>query len=135
MFSPKHIKNLEEASLPKIISNFERGHNIFDTQEENEECAKQFGAKQVSKYETNSNGFKMCSTASKKVHSLAEIMKLTTTENEGSNMDKKLSDIKVGEFAYRRYVCYDDIDDIQSEKFVTIWVKRIKAEVSVKPEN
>jgi len=73
----------------------------------------------------NDDGFKICSTTSKKVHSLEEIMKFTTS-NEGSNLDKKLSDLKVGEYAYRRYVCYIDIRDNSTERYVTIWVKRIK---------
>jgi hypothetical protein len=68
----------------------------------------------------------MCSTTSLKVHSLDEILKFTKTSKEGSNLDKKLSDVKVGEYAYRRYVCYRDISNKSSECFVTIWVKRIK---------
>jgi hypothetical protein len=129
MLSPKHISNLESVSLPKVNSGeFERGHRVFNNQKDNEAYAKVCGAKRVSTYTTNDDGFKMCSTTTLKVHSLAEILKFTTTTNEGSNMDKKLSDLKIGEYAYRRYVCYEDINDKTSERFVTIWVKRLKAE-------
>jgi hypothetical protein len=99
---------------------------VFDTQEDNEKYAKKFGAKRVSHYDKNEEGFKMCSTTSLRVHLLDEIMKFIKTSNEGSNMDKKLSDLKVGEYAYRRYVCYKTITDKSTECFVTIWVKRLK---------
>lgn len=127
MLSAKNISNLDPEDSPDVNSGeFERGHEVFNTQAENEEYAKKIGAKRVSKYDTNDNGFKMCSTTSLKVHSLDEILKFTKTSKEGSNLDKKLSDVKVGEYAYRRYVCYRDISNKSSECFVTIWVKRIK---------
>ena len=127
MLSPKNITHLEAVDLPKLNSGeFERGYKVFNTQAENEKYAKDFGAKRISNYEMNDDGFKMCSTTSLKVHSLEEIMKFTKTSNEGSNMDKKLSDLKVGEYAYRRYVCYGLLSDKSTERFVTIWVKRVK---------
>jgi hypothetical protein len=127
MLSPQYIPNLEPVDLPEINSGeFQRGYRVSGTQEENEEYAKEFGAKRPSKYSTNDEGFKMCSSTTLKVHSLDEIMKFTKTSNEGSNMDKKLSDLKLGEYAYRRYVCYKNITDKSSECFVTIWIKRIK---------
>ena len=126
MLSPKHVPNLEAIEIPKVTSGeFERGHKVFNKQEENEEYSKKFGAIYNSKYKMNDAGFKMCSTTSLDVHSLEHVLKFTTS-NEGSNMNKKLSDLKVGEYAYRRYVCYRDITDVSSECFVTIWVKRIK---------
>ena len=127
MLSSKHIQNLKAVELPVVNSGeFERGYEVFNTQEENEIYAKKFGAKRISNYDTTDAGFKMCSTTSLKVHSLEEIMKFTKTSNEGSNMDKKLSDLKVGEYTYRRYVCYRVITDKSTECFVTIWVKRLK---------
>jgi hypothetical protein len=127
MLSSKNIQNLEAVDLPVANSGeFERGYQVFENQEDNETYAKKFGSKRISKYDTNDDGYKMCSTTSLKVHSLDEIMKFTTTSNEGSNMDKKLSDLKIGDYAYRRYVCYRNISDKSSECFVTIWVKRLK---------
>jgi len=127
MLSSKHIKNLQAVDLPVVTNDeFERGHKVFDTQEENEMYAKNYGAKRVSTYETDENGFKMCTISAKKKQDYKDVLKLTTTSNEGSTMDKKLSDLKVGEYAYRRYVCYKNINDISTECFVTIWVKRIK---------
>lgn len=130
MLSAKHIKNLDAIYIPLINSGeFERGYNIFDTQVENEEYAKQFGATRSSNYDTNDSGFKICSTSSRNVHSLEDIIQLTKSSKEGSNMNKKLSDLKIGDYAYRRYVCYKDITDKLSECFVTIWIKRIKYKI------
>lgn len=131
MLSSKNIQNLEVVELPLANSGeFERGYQVFETQADNEAYAKKLGAIRISTYDTNNDGYKMCSTTSLKVHSLDEIMKFTKTSNEGSNMDKKISDLKIGEFAYRRYVCYRNISDKLSECFVTIWVKRIKEATS-----
>ena len=127
MLSPKHIANLEPVEVPLANSGeFERGYEVFDNQAENEAYAKKYGAKRVSTYTTNDDGYKMCSTTSLKVNTLEEVLKFTKTSNEGSNMDKKLSELNVGEYAYRRYVCYRNISDKSSECFVTIWVKRLK---------
>ena len=116
MLSSKNILNLNSIDLPEITSiEFERGYGVFETQIENETYAKQFGSKRITTYDINNDGFKLCSTISKKVHSLEEIIKFTTS-NEGSNLDKKLSDLKVGEYAYRRYVCYIDIRDKSTER-------------------
>lgn len=127
MLTSRNILNLDALELPEHnIGEFERGYKIFETQDENEEYAKCLGAKYVSHYEINKDGFKLCTSSSLKVHSLDEIMKFTKTSNKGSNMDRKLSDLKIGDYAYRRYVCYINITDKFSECFATIWVKRVK---------
>jgi len=129
LFSPKHIANLESTPFPIISNNeFARGYEIFSSQAENEEYAAATTGSEIreSNYHVNPDGFKMCSTTSLKVHSLEEVLKFTTTANEGSNLNKKLSDLMIGDYAHRRYVCYENINDISTEKFVTIWVKRIK---------
>jgi hypothetical protein len=131
MLTSKNIKNLDAIDAPTVSSGefereeFERGHSIFVTQAENESYAKELGAKRISKYDTDDNGYKMCSTTSRRVHTLEEILKFTTNAKLGSNLDKKLSELQIGEYAYRRYVCYRDVSDISSECFVTIWVKRV----------
>jgi hypothetical protein len=132
--TPKNIAGLVPGDLPSDSESdtdnsgeFERGHGVFDTQAENEVYAKKCGAQRTSSYDVNDAGFKMCSTTSRGVHSLDDILKFTKTSKKGSNLDKKLSDLKVGECAYRRYVCYRDITDKSSECFVTIWVKRLIA--------
>lgn len=131
MLSEKYIENLKAINGPTPLKSpeFKRDYGKFKTQAENEAYAKQFGAKRVSTYRTDNNGFKMCSTTALKVHSLEEILRFAKTSNEGSNMDKKLSDLKVGDYAYRRYVCYENINDISTEWYVTIWVKRIRESV------
>lgn len=127
MLSPKHIQNLEAVDLPAFnTGEFERGYSIFNTQQENEKYAKNYGAKRMSTYNVDDNGFKMCTITSKKVNSLEDVLKLTQSSNEGSNMPKSLSELKVGETTHRRYVCYRDITDKTTECFVTIWVKRLK---------
>jgi len=123
MLSPENIRNLEPVDLP---SEFDRGHAIFKTQKENEAYAKTVGAKRTASYKKNDDGFKMCSTSCLKVQTLVDILKITTSSNEGSNMDKPLSELKLNECAYRRYVCYRDITDNSTECYVTIWVKRIR---------
>jgi len=104
-------------------SNFEHGYKIFDTQKENENFAKTVGAVLNSEYKVNEFGFKMCSSSSLRVHSLSEIENLEKG-NVCSNLDKNKSVLKVGEYAYRKYVCYTDINDNTSEKYVTRWCKR-----------
>lgn len=131
MLHPKHISNLNPDDLPNprrddlYNENFERGYQVFNNQNENEIYAKQFGAKRRSNYKCV-NGFKICSTTSLGVKSLNEIIKFATSSKIGSNLDKKIDTIGIGEFAYRRYVCYEDINNQNTEMYVTIWVKRIK---------
>ena len=120
IISSKEFKNCDS------MFEYQRGHSVFHTQLDNETYAKKYGLKQTRKYKSNAEGFKMCTTTRNGVHSLDEIMKFTTTDNEGSNMDKKLSDLKVGEYTYRCYVCYEDLTNNSTERYVTIWVKRIK---------
>jgi hypothetical protein len=129
MLSPMYIKNLDAIQLPGETLNdeFERGYRVFDTHEENDNYAKTVGAKRTTVYDTNDEGFKLCSTTHKKVHSLAEIETFISKSTTGSNMAKKIADIKVGEYDCRRYVCYKDISNKSSECFVTNWIKRIKA--------
>jgi len=134
MLSTKNIQNLDPIDLPVIINKtfirdgktFIRDYQISDTQDENEKFAKKCGAKYKSNYDIDNNGFKMCSTTFKGVHSLDEIKKLAETSNEGSNLDKKISDLEIDQYAYRRYVCYKVLSDISTECYVTIWVKRVK---------
>ena len=127
MLSAKNIQNLVATDLPQLnTGEFERGHSVFLTQLENEEYARKFGARASSNYETNDRGFKMCSTSSLNVHSLDEVLKFVKNSKEGSNMNKKLSDLKVGEYAHRRYVCYIDTSDKSTERHVTVWLKRVK---------
>jgi hypothetical protein len=128
MLSSKNIDNLEAIKLPELKNDaFERGFKIFNTQKENENYAKQFGAKRESVYTITDDGFKICTTTSHpRIHSLEEIIKIANSPNVGSNMDKKISDLKIGDFAYRKYVCYELINDKTTERYVTIWIKRLK---------
>jgi hypothetical protein len=131
------FNNIREKKKQKKMkvdtsANFESGYQIFNTQAENESYAKTVGAKRVSTYEINVDGFKLCSTSNKKVQSLDDILKITKSSNKGCNMDKPLSTLKLNEYAHRRYVCYKDINDKSTECFVTIWVKCIKLHVQLK---
>jgi len=132
ILSPKNVLNLKDAGFPKksdkVDKEFDRGYEIWNTQEENFKYASQYGATRITTYTKDQKGFKICTTTSNpKVHTLEEILKLTNTENEGSNMPKPLSElVEVGDSTYRCYVCYENINDINTERYVTIWVKRIR---------
>jgi hypothetical protein len=104
---------------------FERGIEYFLTQEANETFAKTLGCKRRSNYTETEEGFKMCSTTVKKVHSFDEIEKFSRSRGICSNMDIPANSLKIGQYSKRRYVCYTDTSDITTERFVTIWVKRI----------
>ena len=106
--------------------NFTRSKEVSDSQSEIEKKAKEMvpNSRRVV-YKTNENGFKMCSiTGGPKVHSLEDVLTLARSENKCSNMPKKMDELKVGEYTHRRYVCYENINDISTEKFVIIWCKR-----------
>jgi hypothetical protein len=44
----------------------------------------------------------------------------------GSNLYKWIAELKIGEYAYRKYVCYELINDNTTECYVTSWIKRLK---------
>jgi len=96
----------------------------FTTQAENEIFAKEYGAKRATKYARDENGFAKCSTEINCVQTLENIEKLAETGNKGSNMPQPLKNLKVGEYMCRRYVCYEDITDVTTERYLTIWVRR-----------
>lgn len=96
----------------------------FTTQTENEIFAKEHGAKRATKYARDENGFAKCSTETNCVQTLENIIKLAETGNKGSNMPQPLKNLKVGEYMCRRYVCYEDITDVTTERYLTIWVRR-----------
>ena len=124
MLSPQHIGNLVPIDLPRGDSGeFEHGHEVFDNQSDNEDFARTVGAVQTASYTTNDDGFKVCSTSVRKVHTLDEIMR---TVNSTSNLDKSPSELDIGAIAHRRYVCYKDLNDRNSECYVTVWMKRLK---------
>ena len=126
MLSAKHVANLQMLDMPLAnAGEFEKSYEIFDTQAENEAFAKKFGQTRTSRYAVNEDGFKMCTITTLKVQSLDDIINIATNSKEGSNMNKGLSSLKVGEYAHRRYVCYRNTDDPTTECFVTIWVKRL----------
>lgn len=125
MLSYKNIKGLEQLEEEyKTNNEYTRGFKIFDTQKENDEYSKSFGSKRKASYDIDENGFKLCSTTYKGIHSLKEIIDIATVSKLGSNLDKPIDSLKVGEFAYRRYVCYENINDNKSCKYITVWIKK-----------
>jgi hypothetical protein len=126
-----HTNNVENLDTNEVVvednnEDFERGYEIFNTQLENDTYAKQHGAKNKSREYKEINGFKICSTSVKCVHSLDDIEKIAKSSNLGSNLDRPISSLEIGEYAHRRYVCYRDLSNKESECYVTIWTKRIK---------
>ena len=106
--------------------NFKRSSKEFSNYDEAFEFAKTLGAKNQRSYRTDEFGFKMCSAKKTKVQCASEIRELATTKNIGSNMNKKLSVLQVGEYAHRMYVCYEDIRDITTELYIIIYVERVR---------
>ncbi len=124
------ISNIRDKKVKKVNpehAKFERGYRVFVSKEEMDLFAMEhLGATRKSnKYNTNDEGFKVCSQSVVKVHKTEDIIQHFEKSTVGSNMDKKLEDVQLGEYAYRRYVCYDSLTDISSEKFVVCWFKRI----------
>ena len=122
-----NIRVKKEKKVNAEHAKFERGYRVFATKEEMDLFAmEELGATRKSnKYNTDSEGFKICSQSAVKVHKTEDIIQHFEKSTVGSNMDKKLEDVHLGEYAYRRYVCYDLLTDISSEKYVVCWFKRI----------
>lgn len=122
-----NIRAKKEKKIHKEDAKFERGYQVFDTKEQMDIFAMNtLGAKQRShKYNTNTDGFKVCSQSVVKVHVTSDIITQFQSSKAGSNMDKKLKDVQLNEYTYRRYVCYDRLTDIDSEKYIACWFKRI----------
>ena len=122
-----NIRAKKEKKVNKEDVKFERGYQVFNTKDEMDDFAINIlGAKRKSnKYDTDASGFKVCSQSVVKVHTTEDIIKQFQTSKAGSNMDKKLKDVLLNEYTYRRYVCYDNATDINSEKYVACWFKRI----------
>lgn len=107
---------------------FKHGWEEFTTQYDNDAYAKEHGAKKSVKYDTDSQGFQICSTGESPHRcSYEEIKKLASSKNYGSNLDKSIDNLEVNEYAHRRYVCYKDINNITSVVYITRWVKRLRA--------
>jgi len=120
------IENKDSSAIND--DDYERGYEFFDTLRENNEYAKNHGAKSnVKKYDNkDDNGFMLCSSSTKKVHSYSELKDFFTTSSIGSNMPVKIDKLKVGESTCRRYVCYKDLEDLNSVQFATSWVRRLR---------
>ena len=120
------MSNSSRGENTELQKKFVRDHRVKDTQAEIEILAKEKipKSRRVT-YAMNSDGFKMCSiSGGPKVQSLAHVMKLALSENKFSNMPKKMDELTVDEYTHRRYVCYENIHDCSTEKFVIIWVQR-----------
>jgi hypothetical protein len=107
---------------------FSRKSEEFATQAENDAFAMSLGGESSVTYDEDENGFKLCSSGTKKVHSYADIKKLIDTKNIGSNMPMNLATLAKGGVTMRKYVCYRDMSDNTSAIYVTIYVKRLNGE-------
>ena len=130
MLHHDNIKHLEPVDPLEMKSDkFLKGYRVFDNQEANEVYAKEYGgAKRRTRYDSvmrNGKLFKVCCTSTRDVHSLEEVMTIAKSSNLGTNMDRNIETLSVNEACNRRYVCYVDITDPSTERYVTVWVKRI----------
>jgi hypothetical protein len=123
---PSNIDGLEVPEEPEVLLEFEKGYRIFDTKDEAEEFAKGLGAQRRTTYDKDENGFELCSSSSKRVHSKQELIEFLTKSRPCSNMDKKPSEVELNKHAFRRYVCYDNLQDTSSVKYIVAWAKRIR---------
>ena len=110
--------------------NFERNHEIRNTQYEIEIIGKSIGKCNHITYKSDINGFKKCSISGTPcVQSLASVLNLIKPDcKKLSNMPITKEELlpNIGDTTQRRYVCYENILDISTECFVIIWAKRIK---------
>jgi len=114
---------------------FDSGYKEFKTESENHTYAIEHGAKKLVNYKKDSDGFQICSTGESPHRcSYEEIMQLVSSKKIGSNLDRNIDDLPVGEYAHRRYVCYKNTSDITSVVYITRWVKRLREfKLSVPP--
>ncbi len=126
MLAVENIQGLNSINLSKL-NNFKRRYKVFKTQQENDQYAKNHGARNNIKYKSNHLGFKLCATTSNsKVQLFDDVINLVNTSNIGSNMPKSISKLKINEYMCRRYVCYKDKNNIESEYYIKVWVKRLE---------
>lgn len=129
MMSASNIENLEPIDLPVAKNdNFLPGIKVFNTKEECDKFVIEFTkGKETRQCKVNEDGFKICTMLVKKVHTLEEVMNFWNKSRTGSNIHgkKQMEALKVGEFMRRRYVCYEDINDVSTERYVVSWVQRI----------
>ena len=123
---PSNVDGLDVPEEPEVLPEFEKSHRIFDTKDEAERFAKTLGAQRITSYDKDENGFEMCSSSTKRVHSKQELIDFLTKSRPCSNMDKKPSDVELGKYAFRRYVCYDSLDNKDTVKYVVAYAKRIR---------
>jgi hypothetical protein len=123
-----NVDGLDVPEEPEVLPEFEKGYRIFNSKDESETFAKTLGAQRTTSYSDDANkpGFKMCSSSTKRVHSTQELIDFLTRSRPCSNMDKKPSEVELGKYAFRRYVCYDSLEDNATEKYVVAWAKRIR---------
>lgn len=128
MLSAKNIDNLEPVELPVAKNDdYDSGIEVFNTEEDSEAFILKTMKQKIRKKKVNKDehGFKKDTITSNKVLSLEETLKFCRTSTMGSNLGGKKSKMKVGDYIKRRYVCYEDTNDITTERYVVSWVKRV----------
>lgn len=127
MLSSNNIDNLEPIGLPVAENkNYKREVKVFHTKEECDDFVINVtNGRETRECKKNEQGFKECTMFMKKVHTLEEVEKFCHNSELGSNLDGKKEDMKVGQYLKRRYVCYEDINDIKTERYVVNSLKRI----------
>jgi len=125
--NPSIITKAEFKGIGIDEDKCERGFSVFNTHAENYHFAKtEVNAQRDSNWKKDPNGFKMCTITEPKVHSLEEITKFVTESKMGSNMPKNITKLSVNEYTHRCYVCYENLADNSTARFVTSWVKRVR---------
>ena len=124
------------GTIPDVVKTplqdlFIRDHSgIFFTYDEAEKFGKlHFKSYNRKNYKTNNEGFKLQTISDGPcVCSLAEVLKLTEPDTAiFSNLPRASEELlpNIGDTSHRTYVCYENMNDKSTERFVIIWAKRI----------
>ncbi|NDE15723.1 hypothetical protein EBZ80_12415 [bacterium] len=124
----------EEEPIKDHEQKFERDWKIFETREESiayaREQAEVAGENPTTirdrKFKADNGGFEKCTVGpTTGVFSFDYLKNYIETSRIGANMNGSLKDLEGGKckFLHRRYVCYIDLTDISTVRYVTSWVR------------
>lgn len=133
MLHPQNIEGLNPVDLPDPLDNYVRNHKFFETIDDMMkficEDEKINPRARKPEFPKDDDGFELCTVSSgHKRHSIEEIIELANSKNKFSNMpEPNHNELKnIGDCTLRKYVCYKDINDITTKKYIVIWVKKIQ---------
>jgi len=109
---------------------FDRGYRVFDVKGDNDKYSIAHGASRThdtSKLLVTPDGFIKSTTSETKVFDRFSLERFMSSSTIGSNFPVPLSRLDVGKYAFRRYVCYENLNDSSTVRYATSWVKRLRS--------